>query len=151
MAMTLHKLGELANNVRTQRKTNYRPLDPDVVVVEEAGQILEALMCNLIAVIRIHARFIQINDHMQLPVTWDSIENKANSNDRSQFARLLRLNGITEYSMLEVQHRTVPTIAAYPSKAFDRGALCNAVLASEQPRNFPGACQMPTKTKKSTA
>ena len=83
--MTLHKLGELANNVRTQSKTNYRPLDPDVVVVEEAGQILEALMYNVMAVTPKHACLIQIGDHMQLPATWRSIENKANSYDCSQF------------------------------------------------------------------
>ena len=69
VAMTLHKLGELANNVRTQRKSNHQPLNPDVVVVEEAGQILEASMCNAIAVIPEHARLIQIGDHMQLPAT----------------------------------------------------------------------------------
>ena len=41
--LTLHKLGELANNVREQQKEPiYQPLNPDVVVVEEAGQILEA-------------------------------------------------------------------------------------------------------------
>ena len=37
VAMTLHKLGELANNVRTQRKSNHQPLNPDMVIVEEAS------------------------------------------------------------------------------------------------------------------
>ena len=43
--------------------------------------------------------------------------------------------------MLEIQHRMMPTIATYPSKAFYGGALCNAVLASAPPRNFPCASQ----------
>ena len=85
VAMTSHKLGELANNVRTQGKTNYQPRNPDVVVVEAAHHILEVLMCNVIAVTPKHARLIQIGDHMQLPATWRSIENKANSYDCSQF------------------------------------------------------------------
>ena len=37
VAMTLHKLGELADNVRNQRKPNHQPLNPDMVVVEEAA------------------------------------------------------------------------------------------------------------------
>ena len=87
-----------------------------------------------------HARLIQIGDHMQLPATCRSIENKANSYDRSQFERLL-LNGFIECIMLEVQHRMVPAIAAYPSKAFYGDALCNAVRASVPPNNFPYASQ----------
>ena len=57
--MTLHKLGDLANNVREQQKDPiHEPLKPDVVVVEEAGQILEAHMCNAIAIMPEHARLI---------------------------------------------------------------------------------------------
>ena len=60
---------------------NYQTLNPDGVVVEEAGQILEALMYNVVAVTPTHACLIQSGDHMQLPATWRSIENKANSYD----------------------------------------------------------------------
>ena len=84
--MTLHKVGDLVNQMLEQQKDPYyKPLKPDVVVVEEAGQILEAHMCNAIAILPEHARLIQIGDHMQLPATCRSIENKANSYDRSQF------------------------------------------------------------------
>ena len=120
---------------------NYQPLNPDVVVVEEAGQILEALMYNVVAVTPTHACLIQSGDHMQLRATWRSIENMANSYDWNQFEWLLLPNGLTEYIMLEIQHRMMPTIATYPSKAFYGGALCNAVLASAPPRNFPCASQ----------
>ena len=113
VAMTLHKLGELADNVRNQRKSNHQPLNPDVVVVEEAGQILEASMCNAIAVISDHARLIQIGDHMQIPATCRAIDDKPNAYDRSQFEKLLLLKGLTKYIMSEIQHRMVPSIAAY--------------------------------------
>ena len=147
------KLAELENrghNVTSVRRTSqyYKhprqsndQLSSELVIGAKVDQILKTLRCNVVAVTRRHARLIQINDHMQLPATWDPIENKAKSNDRRQFARLLRLNGLTEYSMLEVQNQPVPTIAAYPSKAFYGDALCNAVLASGQPRNFPRASQ----------
>ena len=118
--MTLHKLGDLANNVREQNKKKgriYQPLEPDVVLVEEAGQVLEPHMCNAIAVLSDHARLVQIGDHMQLPATCRSIENKANAIDRSQFQRLY-MTGFVECITLHEQHRSVPIIGAYPSRAF---------------------------------
>ena len=139
--MTLAKVRDLAQHVREQQiEPIHKPLKPDVVVVEEAGQILEAHICNAIAVMPERARLIQIGDHMQLPATCRSIENKANSYDRSQFERLF-LNSFVECTMLRVQHRMVPIISAYPSEAFYGSALIDAVCASRPPINFPYASQ----------
>ena len=90
--MTLHKVGDLTNQMLEQSKKGnyYKPLKPDVTVVEEAAQILEGHMCNALTPMPEHGRLIQIGDHMQLPATCRSIENKANSYDRSQFERLLK-------------------------------------------------------------
>ena len=86
--MILHKLGDLGNNIREQKKEQgriYKPLKPSVVVVEEAGQVLEPHMCNVIVVLSQHARLVQIDDHMQLLATCRLFGIKANAFDRSQF------------------------------------------------------------------
>ena len=75
---------------------------------------------------------------MQLPATCRSIENKANAIDRSQFERLY-MSGFFECITLQEQHRCVPVIAAYPSRAFYAGALINAVRVKKPPKNFPSA------------
>ena len=136
--MTLHKLGDLASNVReqnTKKGHTYQPLDLDVVLVEEAAQALEAHMCNATAVLPDKARLVQIGDHMQLPATCRSIENKANAIDRSQFQRLY-MTGFVKCITLHEQHRSVPIIAAYPSRAFYGNALINAGGPKKLPVNF---------------
>ena len=85
-----------------------------------------------------HGRLVQIGDHMQLPATCRSIENKANSYDRSQFERLFK-NAFFECIMLRAQHRSVPIISAYPSEAFYGGGLVDKVCSSTPPINFPYA------------
>ena len=48
--MTLHKVGDLTNDVRQQQKLPIHKHKLDVVVVEDSGQILETHMCNAIAI-----------------------------------------------------------------------------------------------------
>ena len=139
--MTLHKLGDLGNNARKQNaKTGYphQLLGLDVVLVEEAAQVLEAHMCNATALLSDKTRLVQVGDHMQLPATCRSIENKANAIDRSQFQRLY-MTGFVECITLHEQHRSVPIIAAYPSRAFYGNALINAGGPKKLPVNFPFA------------
>ena len=83
--MTLHKLGDLTSNVRELQKDPINtPLKPNVVVAEKRVKFLEAHMCNAIAILLEHARFIQIGNHIQLTATCRSLEIKANAYDRSQ-------------------------------------------------------------------
>ena len=140
--MTLHKVGDLINQTLEQSPKHdvYKPLKPDVVLVDEAGQVLEAHICCAMAPMSDHSRLVQVGDHAQLPATCQSIENKTNSHDRSQFERLFK-NAFFDYIMLRSQHRSVPIISAYPSQAFYGSALIDEVCASVPPRKFPYASE----------
>ena len=111
-----------------------------LVLVDEAGQILEGHMCCALTPMPEDGKLVQIGDHMQLPATCRSIENKTNSYDRSQFERLFK-NAFFDYIMLRAQHRSVPIISAYPSEAFYGGALVDEVCTSAPPFNFPYASE----------
>ena len=138
LAATLHKFGDMAAQRRSTTRQKYKPFELDVVLIEEAGQILESMTCHALAMTSEATRLILIGDHQQLTATCRSIENQADSRDRSLFERLA-LNGFSDYIMLEVQHRMVPEIAAYPSKAFYKNALRTAVQQSLIPHGFPYA------------
>ena len=90
-------------------------------VIDEAAQCVEP-SC-LIPLTRGVRKCIMVGDPLQLPATILSDKAKAQHYDRSLFERLLS-NG-HPYTMLNVQYRMAPAIAAFPAKSFYHRGLYN--------------------------
>jgi hypothetical protein len=91
------------------------------LVIDEAAQCVEP--SSLIPLHRGVENCIMVGDPMQLPATILSDEAKHRGYDRSMFERLI-VSG-HPYTMLNVQYRMAPSIAAFPSRAFYHGNLRN--------------------------
>jgi DNA replication ATP-dependent helicase Dna2 len=116
----------------------------DIVIVDEASQILEPNIINLLGRVK---RFVLIGDERQLPavVTQSPIESKVDDKslheiglfDRrnSYFERLLYLckknNWDHAWGRLNFQGRMHPDLAAFPNKYFYNGRLKTADLTHQ--------------------
>ncbi|PWN44649.1 P-loop containing nucleoside triphosphate hydrolase protein [Ceraceosorus guamensis] len=96
------------------------PIDFPVVFFDEGSMATEAT--SLIPLMKGCRHLALIGDHKQLPPVVTNFEARQKGASLSLFERLIN-RGDVPSTMLGVQHRMHPDIAAFPNRAFYQGAL----------------------------